>query len=161
MSRVTSCETFGGPAPRRRAAGRASPEGQAQDRRRHSDARRDQGHCGGRYRAAGGRFLLTAIFTGLRASELRGLRWDDVDLEKRELHVRQRADRYNAIGKPKSESGERTVPLTPIVLNTLREWKLACPKSEHGLVFPTGGGNVENHANIVERGLDPRRSPLV
>ena len=24
-------------------------------------------------------FLLTAIFTGLRASELRGLRWDDVD----------------------------------------------------------------------------------
>ena len=83
--------------------------------------------------AAKGRWrpiLLTAIFTGLRASELRGLRWADVDLEKRELHVRQRADRYSAIGKPKSESGERTVPLTPIVANTLREWKLACPKSE-------------------------------
>ena len=46
-----------------------------------------------------------------RASELRGLRWADVDLEKRELHVRQRADRYSDIGKPKSESGERTVPL--------------------------------------------------
>ena len=56
--------------------------------------------------AAKGRWrpiLLTAIFTGLRASELRGLRWADVDLEKRELHVRQRADRYSAIGKPKSE----------------------------------------------------------
>ena len=38
-------------------------------------------------------FLLTAIFSGLRASELRGLRWDDVDLKKGELHVRQRADR--------------------------------------------------------------------
>jgi integrase len=49
--------------------------------------------------------LLTAVFTGLRASELRGLRWDDVDLLKRELHVRQRADRYNKIGPPKSESG--------------------------------------------------------
>jgi integrase len=60
--------------------------------------------------AAEGRWrplLLTAIFTGLRASELRGLRWQDVDLAKRELHVRQRADRYLAIGKPKSESGER------------------------------------------------------
>ena len=68
--------------------------------------------------------LLTAIFTGLRASELRGLRWEDVDFEKKELHVRQRADRYSVIGKPKSKSGERTVPLTPIVLNTLREWKL-------------------------------------
>jgi integrase len=40
-----------------------------------------------------------------RASELRGLRWADVDLEKRELHVRQRADRFNEFGKPKSESG--------------------------------------------------------
>src|SRR6516165_9948976 len=38
--------------------------------------------------------LLTAIFTGLRASELRGLRWSDVDLKGGELHVRQRADRY-------------------------------------------------------------------
>jgi integrase len=99
--------------------------------------------------------LLTAIFCGLRASELRGLRWSDVNLDKRELHVRQRADRYSAIGKPKSESGERTVPLTPIVVNTLREWKLACPKSERGLVFPSSGGLIEHHKNIVERGLVP------
>jgi len=49
--------------------------------------------------------LLTAIFTGLRISELRGLRWDDVDLKGSELHVRQRADRYNAIGRPKSKAG--------------------------------------------------------
>ena len=91
--------------------------------------------------AAKGRWrplILTAIFTGLRASELRGLRWQDVDLEKRELHVRQRADRYSAIGAPKSEAGERTVPLTPMVLNTLREWKLQCPRGELDLVFPTG-----------------------
>lgn len=108
--------------------------------------------------AAKGRWrpiLLTAIFTGLRASELRGLRWADVDIEKRELHVRQRADRYSKIGKPKSDAGERTVPLTPIIVNTLREWKLACPKSKHGLVFPTGVGNVEAHSNIVHRGLAP------
>jgi integrase len=65
--------------------------------------------------------LLTAIFTGLRASELRGLRWEDVDLPHAKLHVRQRADRYNKIDKPKSESSERTVPLTPMVANTLRE----------------------------------------
>jgi integrase len=108
--------------------------------------------------AAGGRWrplLLTAIFCGLRASELRGLSWSDVDLDKRELHVRQRADRYSAIGKPKSESGERMVPLTPIVVNTLREWRLACPKSDLDLVFPTGAGNVENHSNVMHRGLGP------
>jgi integrase len=99
--------------------------------------------------------LLTAIITGLRASEIRGLRWQDVDLDKRELHVRQRADRYSAIGKPKSEAGERTVPLTPIVLNTLREWKLQCSKGKLGLVCPTGRGNVESHSNIVKRGFEP------
>ena len=109
------------------------------------------GALAGRWRPV----LLTAIFTGLRASELRGLRWQDVDFDKRELHVRQRADRYSAIGKPKSESGERTVPLTPMVLNTLREWKLVCPKSEQGLVFPSSGGIVEHHSNIVTRGLAP------
>src|SRR5262249_41727246 len=72
--------------------------------------------------------LLTAIFTGLRTSELFGLRWADIDLKRGLLHVRQRADRYGQIGQPKSAAGERTVPLPPVVLNTLREWRLACPK---------------------------------
>jgi integrase len=81
--------------------------------------------------------LLTAIFTGLRASELRGLRWPNVDLGRRELHVRERADEYNQLGRPKSGSGERTLPLTPIVVSALREWKLKCPKGKLGLVFPT------------------------
>jgi integrase len=81
--------------------------------------------------------LLTAIFTGLRSSELRGLRWADVDLKKARLHVRQRADRYQVIGKPKSEAGERTVPLPPIVVSTLREWKVACPQIDQDLCFPT------------------------
>lgn len=72
--------------------------------------------------AAGKRrpLLLTAVFTGLRGSELRGLRWQDVDLNKGELHVRQRADRYNVMGKPKSQSGDRTIPLGPLVLNALK-----------------------------------------
>jgi integrase len=80
--------------------------------------------------------LLTAIFTGLRASELRGLRWSDVDLVKGELHVRQRADRFSAIGHPKSGAGRRNVPLLPMVVNALKEWKLACPPNAADLVFP-------------------------
>ena len=108
-------------------------------------------HLQGRWRP----LLLTAIFTGLRASELRGLQWSDVDLKKAELHVRQRADKFNTIGKPKSASGQRMVPLPPIVVNTLREWKLQCPQGELGLVFPTGAGQIEYHSNIVVRGLAP------
>jgi integrase len=99
--------------------------------------------------------ILAALFTGLRASELRGLRWDNVDLEKGELHVRQRADRYKTFAAPKSEAGERTVPLMPVVLTDLRKWKLACPKGQLSLVFPTGAGQVEHLSNIVSRGWVP------
>jgi integrase len=106
-------------------------------------------HLNGRRRP----LILTAIFTGLRASELRGLVWPNVDLRKNEVHVRQRADRYGTIGRPKSASGERTVPLPPMVANVLRTWKLQCPKGE--FVFPTGAGTIENHTNIIQRGLKP------
>jgi integrase len=108
-------------------------------------------HLDGRWRP----LLLTAIFTGLRASELRGLRWTDVDFKRGELHVRQRADCYHKIGPPKSEAGERAVPLPPMVVNALREWKLACPKGELDLVFPNGRGRVESRPNITKRALHP------
>ena len=73
------------------------------------------------------------------ASELRGLR-GTTSSEAWRVHVRQRADRYNVIGRPKSHAGERTVPIGPMVANTLREWRLACPKGDLGLVFPTARG---------------------
>lgn len=109
-------------------------------------------------RASDGRYrplLITAIFTGLRASELRGLTWSDVDLDKGQLHVRQRADKYHVMGMPKSDAGQRTIPLTPMVINALREWKLTCPKGDLKLAFPNGEGNIEWHQNIIKRGLHP------
>ncbi|HVQ67235.1 MAG TPA: tyrosine-type recombinase/integrase [Bradyrhizobium sp.] len=100
--------------------------------------------------------VITAIFAGLRASELRGLRWPNVDLAKREIHVRERADEYNELGRPKSGSGERTVPVPPIVVNTLKEWKLQCPKSDLALVFPSPvHAGVVGLQYIVRRGLWP------
>jgi len=99
--------------------------------------------------------IVTAIFSGLRASELRGLAWDNVDFEKGVVRVRQRADRYKQIGPPKSKASSRDVPLSPLTLNTLREWKLKCPKGDLDLVFPNGKGNVESLANIINRGLAP------
>lgn len=96
-------------------------------------------------------FFMVAAFTGLRSSELRGVRWEDIDLKHGRLHVRQRADRFNAIGRPKSASGEREVPFGPMVINTLRAWKLACPPSAGDLVFPTRTGKPQQRNNIVSR----------
>jgi integrase len=85
--------------------------------------------------------------------------------------VRQRADRYNRLGRTKSEAGGRTVPLGDEVVKALREWKLACPRQgsrhvkrdgklirEGGQlvhVFPNGVGKIEHHVNIIQRGLIP------
>jgi integrase len=115
--------------------------------------------------------VLTATFCGLRASELRGLRWSDVDLDKREIRVHQRADRFNDIGRPKSISGERTVPAPPMVINALKEWRLAYSRPITGqdedgkpiredakpshLIFANGAGKVEQLNNILRRGLHP------
>jgi integrase len=41
------------------------------------------------------------------------------------------------------------------VLNALREWKLACPWGDLGLVFPTRTGNPIRHSNIAGRHWEP------
>jgi integrase len=90
-------------------------------------------------------FLVVAL-VGLRASELRGLRWYDVDFKNNELHVRQRADQWRTIGSPKSGKSRRIIPLDPVQLvPALKAWKLACPKGELDLVFPTPAGIVQDY----------------
>lgn len=49
--------------------------------------------------------FITAIFTGMRISELRGLTWDAVDFDRSLIRVVQRADEFNEIGPPKSKAG--------------------------------------------------------
>jgi integrase len=85
---------------------------------------------------------VTACFTGLRSSELRGLRWQDVELDgdAPQVHVRQRADRYRTIGRLKSASGERTIPLGPFAANTLRSLRALERKGDY--VFATEAGTT-------------------
>ena len=103
-----------------------------------------------------------------RPSELLGLRWQDVDLARATVSVWQRADSWGELDQPKSEAGYRTVPVPSLVVNALKEWKLACPRrdtgqkdghnkpiKEHYLVFPNGAGNVESRQNIVQRHWHP------
>jgi integrase len=111
--------------------------------------------------AAAGRWR-PFLFSGLRSSELRGLRWIDLDLTlpTGRVHVRQRADAWGRTGAPKSKAGYRSIPIGEHVVRTLQAWKELCPKfdtKEEGAVlyyvFPTGKGYIESHQNIVKRGL--------
>ncbi len=99
--------------------------------------------------------IATMIFTGMRASEARGLTWDHVDLERKVIQVRQRADENGEMGNPKSSSGRRDIPMTPMLVTELSRWQKVCPTGSLNLAFPNGAGNVESHANIYNRVFKP------
>jgi integrase len=99
--------------------------------------------------------IITAVFTGMRISELRGLPWSNVDLGKSVIHVRQRADAWRQIAAPKSRAGARDIPLAPLVVNVLKAWRLRCPKGELDLVFPNSRGRVLTVPNLRDRVLGP------
>ena len=104
--------------------------------------------------------LFVAAFAGLRASEIRGLRWTSVDLKSAQatITVDQRADRYGTIGSTKSATSRRTIPIAGMVANTLREWRLQCPHSGLDLVFPTAAGAVQSLTNVSRQVLEePQR----
>jgi integrase len=104
----------------------------------------------GRYKA----FLTLAPLSGLRASELRGLRWQNLDLTRGLLHVRQRADRFGVIGPLKTKAARRTVPLMPMVVTVLKEHHLAtkaisAKRPDLDLVFPNSKGKPDHLVTIV------------
>ncbi|GIW57042.1 MAG: site-specific integrase [Nitrospiraceae bacterium] len=95
------------------------------------------------------------IYTGLRASEVRGLTWRSVDLRNGKVRVESRADARGNHGAPKSVAGMRVVPIPAVLVATLREWKLACPHHADNLVFPSPKGRVLSHGVMGKKYLKP------
>lgn len=95
------------------------------------------------------------IYTGLRASEVRGLAWRSVDLGNGKVRVDSRADARGGHGAPKSVAGVRVVPIPAVLVATLREWKLACPHHADNLVFPSPKGRVLSHGVMGKNYLKP------
>ncbi len=63
--------------------------------------------------------------TGLRTGELIGLKWSDIDWEKKVIHIQRSMEyRYTVgewrTGEPKSKSGYRDVPLTDEAISILK-----------------------------------------
>ena len=86
--------------------------------------------------------LATAIHTGMRASEIRGLPWSSVDLKNGKISVTQRADENGVIGAVKSKSAKRDISIPASLAQVLREWKMGCPAGD--LAFANGNGNAES-----------------
>ena len=100
-------------------------------------------------------FFMAAVLTGMRSSELRGLIWKHVNLHRKIIEVRQRADFRNRLGPPKSAAGYREIPMAPIVFRTLSEWRAVCPATDSDLVFPSRNGRVHTNSNIHKQCWGP------
>ena len=66
--------------------------------------------------------VLFDVVTGLRASELFGLKWVDIDFNKNEVSV-TRSVVMQVVGSCKTEASQKSVPLDPVLARTLCTWR--------------------------------------
>jgi integrase len=76
--------------------------------------------------------------TGLRRSEMIALTWSALNLITMEVNVLRSCVR-NRIGKTKTEASRRPVPLHPVILSVLLEWRVQSPyATDLDFLFPLG-----------------------
>lgn len=100
-----------------------------------------------------GLLYVTAAATGMRPGELTGLRWQDVDLDRGFIFVRQalkKPGRNPKFGEVKTETSRRMIRIPSAIIAALRERKEQCEAEkaffgaeyhDHDLVFCTLHGN--------------------
>jgi integrase len=93
-----------------------------------------------------------AVATGMRLGELAALRWTDVNLLDRELHVRRS---YDGVGEETPKSGEaRTIDLTPPAAQVLEHWYKVGGGGD-GLVFEREEGGYLTSSYMTKSVLYP------
>jgi integrase len=96
--------------------------------------------------------------TGLRRSEMIALTWSDLNIMAMEVNVLRSCVR-NRIGKTKTDSSCRPVPLHPLVLNALLEWRAKSQySSDLDFLFPSvrfKGNTPLSPDSILEKSVRP------
>ena len=91
-----------------------------------------------------------ALLTGLRVGEMVALQWQNINVEKKCLYVRQSASYKKQgwrFGAPKSQAGRRTIPLTDEAIRLL---KMQREKNKNLKVIPM---EFADYVFIDEKGL--------
>jgi integrase len=105
-----------------------------------------------------------ALHTGLRRSELLGLKWTDVDLDTGTLSVQRSLERDGTFNPPKRDKSRRTVKLTGQAVEALKSHRahqneerlrLGSLWEDHDLVFPNRVGKPMNADNLYHREFKP------
>lgn len=109
---------------------------------------------------------LAAVTTGMRAGELLGWRWSDIDLDRasaRVIQTLEKAGREPVFGITKSNAG-RHILLVPELVEALRQWKRVVDEErimlgekyrDYDLVFTVPGGAPIHDGNLARRDYKP------
>ena len=108
-------------------------------------------------------YLTVRFFTGMRTSEIHGLKWRHVDFERRQILVREALVQGETV-YTKNDGSFRSIDLSGLVVDALRDQQAATGQFDY--VFCTRKGQPLNHNNVTNRvwhpllrllGLRPRR----
>lgn len=107
-------------------------------------------------------YVLAAV-CGMRRGECLGLRWSDIDYEKREIRIRQQVivtGNRSTITRLKTDGSSRTVPMLLMVESSLRRRRELLQEErafagsawqDHDLVFPSRVGTPYAPANLYKQ----------
>lgn len=98
--------------------------------------------------------FMVAATTGLRQGEILGLKWSDIDWFNNQVHVNRTYNHF-AFYDPKSRTSKRKVDAPPQAMKQLKEWRLACPRCDLDLVFPSENGKPLSALNMINRKFIP------
>ena len=92
--------------------------------------------------------VMVAVCTGMRISEILGLRWDDIDFSKGTIAILRRADGKH-LGQTKSQESEHdSYPMHPFLAEALRKWREQQEPIE-GWLFGSAITNRPFHAKTL------------
>lgn len=92
---------------------------------------------------------LAAVVTGMRQSELLGLRWSDVDLDRCTITITGTLNRQGERDSTKTAAGTRQVSIPQRLADELRQIQPENPGDQ--LVWQTSNGTPISHRNLLRQ----------
>ena len=94
--------------------------------------------------------VLVAQCLGLRVSEITALKWDDLEVDDRQLLV-QRSVVNGRVDDVKTEYSRDHVPIHGALLEVLLAWAKDCPPTDGGWMFPSPLTNRPYYSTEIQR----------